>query len=156
MKKSRYTNNKKFSLLGKSFGVISLASNTGISAWYSELCGEGCWPSFQTAWSRQLKGFFFFFTIFGLRGHLLQVRPLKWFHQVTGLWAVFCSFCSKGRLQFGPEVTHCQCCYCQVFRAVVFARQQLHCLIAATLAGQLLCQQDGAIQFCTLPSVPAD
>jgi hypothetical protein len=40
--KSRYNNNKKFSMLSKSSGLISLASNPGISARYSGPCGEGC------------------------------------------------------------------------------------------------------------------
>jgi hypothetical protein len=49
------------------------------------------------------------------------VGALKWSLQVTGLWAVFGSYCSQGRLQLGPEVNHCQfvqggqihCCFCQ-------------------------------------------
>jgi hypothetical protein len=43
---------------------------------------------------------------------------------VTGLWAVFGSFCPWGRLKLGPEVTHCQ--FLQVVRSVVvFTRLQL-------------------------------
>jgi hypothetical protein len=36
---------------------------------------------------------------------------------------------------------------CEKCSVVVFARQQLHCPTAATLPGQLLPQQGGAIQF---------
>jgi hypothetical protein len=42
-KKSSY--NEKFSQFGKNSGLIPLASSSGIGAWYSGLCGEGCCPS---------------------------------------------------------------------------------------------------------------
>jgi hypothetical protein len=48
-KKNRYSN-KKFSLLGKSSGLIPLVSNPGIGAWCAGLCGEGCCPPCWTAW----------------------------------------------------------------------------------------------------------
>jgi hypothetical protein len=48
-KKTRYNNNKKFSLLGRSSGLIPLASNPGIGTSYSGLCGERCCPSCQKA-----------------------------------------------------------------------------------------------------------
>jgi hypothetical protein len=40
-KKNRYNNNKKFSLPGKSSGLIPLVFNPGIGVWYTGLCGEG-------------------------------------------------------------------------------------------------------------------
>jgi hypothetical protein len=39
---------------------------------------------------------------------------------------------------------------------VVFAMQQLQCPTTATLAGQFLPLQIGAIQFCASPSIPGD
>jgi hypothetical protein len=39
-KNTRYSNNKKFNLLGKSPGVIPLVSNLGVCAWYSGLHEE--------------------------------------------------------------------------------------------------------------------
>jgi hypothetical protein len=62
---------------------------------------------------------------------------------------------SIGQVEVGPVVAHYQfvqgCLICSCF-----ARWQLHCLTAATLAGQLLPQQSGEIQFCTPPSLPPD
>jgi hypothetical protein len=77
-KKNRYSNNKKFSLLGKSSGLIPLVSNPGIGAWYSGLCRVGCFPSCQTAWGGE--GCFF-----GLMVHLLQAEAPKCSQQMTGL-----------------------------------------------------------------------
>jgi hypothetical protein len=42
-KRKRYNNNKKFSLLSKSPGLIPLASNPSIGAWHSVLYEEGCY-----------------------------------------------------------------------------------------------------------------
>jgi hypothetical protein len=39
--KNRYSNNKKFSLLGKSPGLISLASNPSVGTGYSGFVGKG-------------------------------------------------------------------------------------------------------------------
>jgi hypothetical protein len=58
---TRYSNNRKFSLVGKSSGVIPSATNPGICAWYFGLCGEGCYPSYWTAWSGDDWWVFFFF-----------------------------------------------------------------------------------------------
>jgi hypothetical protein len=66
-KKKQVHNYKKFSLLRKSSGVIPLASNPGIGAWYSELCGEGCCPSCQTVWGGDgWRVFSFFFSLLPL------------------------------------------------------------------------------------------
>jgi hypothetical protein len=43
--KTRYKNNKKFSLLGESSGLIPLVSHSGIGASYSGFCEKGCCPS---------------------------------------------------------------------------------------------------------------
>jgi hypothetical protein len=76
--------------------------------------------------------FFFLFHFPWFIGLLLQAGALMWSHQVTGLWVVFGSFCPQGRLQLGPEVTHCQ--FMQVFGAVVVCTmQQLCCPTTATL-----------------------
>jgi hypothetical protein len=139
-----------FILLGKSSGLIPLASNLGIGIWYSGLCGGWCCPSCWTAWREEDSWRDFFPTFLGLMGCPLQAGALKWFHQVTGLWAVFDSFSPQGRLQLGPEVSHCQfvqggqiwCCLHQVGAAFP---------TAATLYGQLLPQQGGAIQFWVPP-----
>jgi hypothetical protein len=42
-KKNRY-NNKNFSLVSNSSGLIPLVSNPGIGTWYFGLCGEGADP----------------------------------------------------------------------------------------------------------------
>jgi hypothetical protein len=73
-KKNRYSNNKKFSLLGKSSGLIPLVSNPGIGAWYSGICGEGCCPSCQLG--VETAGGFPPPTFLDLMGHLLQVGAL--------------------------------------------------------------------------------
>jgi hypothetical protein len=101
-------------VLGKSSGVIPLVFSPGIGACYSGFWGEGCCPLLSDS-----SFFLFFFSTFlGLMGHLLQVGALIWSNQVTGLWVEFGSFCPQGRLQLGPEVTHCQfmqsvqsCCF---------------------------------------------
>jgi hypothetical protein len=71
--KKQVSDNKKFSVIGKSSGVIPLASNPGIGTWYSWLCGEGCCPSCRIAWGGDgWRVFFFLFpAILGLMGHLL-------------------------------------------------------------------------------------
>jgi hypothetical protein len=63
--KHRNSNNKKFTLLGKSSGLILLVSNAGIVAWYSGLCGEGYCPFCQIIWGGDdWKRFFFYFFYF--------------------------------------------------------------------------------------------
>jgi hypothetical protein len=88
--KNRYSNNKKFSLLGKSSGFISLVSNPSIGAWYSRLCGDRCCPSCWTAWGGDnWRVFLFFFsTFFGLMGCPLQAGALKWSHQACEQYLV--------------------------------------------------------------------
>jgi hypothetical protein len=76
-KKNCCSNNKMFSLLGKSSGLIPLVSN---SFGVLDFVGKGCCLSCQMA-----RGFFFFSTFFGLIGYLLQVGALKWSHEVTSL-----------------------------------------------------------------------
>jgi hypothetical protein len=51
-KKNRYSNHKKFSLHSKSSGIISLASNLGISR-------KGTAPLVQQPWVEKAGGFFF-------------------------------------------------------------------------------------------------
>jgi hypothetical protein len=80
-KKPRYSNNKKFSLLDKSSGLIPLVSNPGIGAWYSGLCVGRVLFLLLDRW----KDFFFFSTILGVMGCPLQAGALKWSHQVTSL-----------------------------------------------------------------------
>jgi hypothetical protein len=75
--KHKYSKNQKFSLLSKRPGVIPLASNPGIGAWCSGLCGEEYFPSCQTArdvdsWRR----FFSFSAFFGFMVCPLQVEAL--------------------------------------------------------------------------------
>jgi hypothetical protein len=62
-KNTKYSNDKKFSLLGKSSGVIPLVSSPGIGAWYSGLCGKGFCPSCQTAWGRDGWRIFFLLSL---------------------------------------------------------------------------------------------
>jgi hypothetical protein len=50
-----------FSLLGKSSGVISLASNPDIDTWYSGLSGEMLPLLVDSLGWRQMEGFFSFF-----------------------------------------------------------------------------------------------
>jgi hypothetical protein len=115
---------------------------------------KGAAPLFRHLVGRVNWGFFSP-VFFSLMGHLLQTRALKWSHQMADLWAVVGSFCTQGRLQVGSVIVHYQfvwsgqiCC--------CFARQQLSCPTAATLAGQLLPWQGGTIQFCAPPTVPQD
>jgi hypothetical protein len=59
----------------------------------------------------------------------LKVEALKWFHQETGLWTVFGSFCPQGKLQLGSEVTRWQlmksvqiyCCFCHVADVLLYS-----------------------------------
>jgi hypothetical protein len=44
-KKNQLQQKQNFNLMGNSPGLIHLASNPGIGAWYSGLCGERCCPS---------------------------------------------------------------------------------------------------------------
>jgi hypothetical protein len=53
------------------------------------------------------------------------VSPSDWL--VNSIWF----FCSLGRLQLGPEITHCQCVCKVVWSVIVFTRQQLRCPTAA-------------------------
>jgi hypothetical protein len=76
-KKNRYNENKKFSLLGKSSGLIPLVSNLAIGAWSSGLCGEGCCPFCQTAWGRDNWRFFFFISFFFLLSFVLWAIHCK-------------------------------------------------------------------------------
>jgi hypothetical protein len=77
-----------------------------------------------------------------------------WSHHVTGLWAVFGSFCPQGKLHLRRKLT---VSLWRVVRiAVVFIRWQLHCLTATTLFGRALPQLGGAIQFWVLSSVSRD
>jgi hypothetical protein len=134
-------------------------SSPSTGAWNSELYGVGLCPTCWTAWGRdgqRVFSFPFFFspTFLGLMGLLLQVGALMWSHQVTGLWAVFGSFCPQVRLLLGPQVTHCQ--FMQGIQSCCFTRKQLCCPTAATVSGWLLPQPHGAIQFWVLPSVSWD
>jgi hypothetical protein len=106
--KNIYSTKKEFSLLGKSSGLIPLASSPGIGPLCSGLCGEECCPLARQLGVEMAGGFFSFFCLPWPMGHPLQVGVLKWSHQVTVLQAVFGSFCPQSRLQLGPEVTHCQ------------------------------------------------
>jgi hypothetical protein len=77
------------------------------------------------------------------------VSPGDWL--VSRIWFLL----STGLVAIGWW--HKSASLCKVVRAVVvFTRQQLCCPSAATLFGQLLPQQGGAIQFRMLPSVPQD
>jgi nitrate reductase NapE component len=78
-------NNKKFSLLCKSSGLIPLLSNPGIGG-YSIMVfvGKGAAPLVrQIGGGRWLEDFFPIFL--GLMGCVLQVGALWWSHHVTGL-----------------------------------------------------------------------
>jgi hypothetical protein len=78
------TTTTKFSLLGKSSGLIPLVYNPGIGTWYSGLWGEGCCPSSQTACGGDNWRVFFLLSLV-LWGHPLQAGALKWSYQMTGL-----------------------------------------------------------------------
>jgi hypothetical protein len=89
---------------------------------------------------------FYFPTFLGLMGCLLEEGALKWPHQVTGLWAVFGSFCPQGRLQLGLEVTLPVCS--RWSDLLLFSPcGSCICPTTATLSGQLLLWQGGAILF---------
>jgi hypothetical protein len=64
IEKNRYSNNKKFSLLNESSGLIPLASNPGIGAWYSRICGEGSAPLVRHLGVEMAGRFFLFFSFF--------------------------------------------------------------------------------------------
>jgi hypothetical protein len=72
------------------------------------------------------------------------VEALMWSHQVTDLLVIFGPL-STGLVaivRWGKSTSSCS-----VVRAVVFTKWQLRCPSAATLFGQLLLQQGGAIRF---------
>jgi hypothetical protein len=93
LKTTRY-NNKKFSQLSKSFGLIPLASNLGCGGWYSGLCGEGCWPSCWTAWGK-MTGRFFFPCFPWFYGSFEVVSPDSW-------WlSIICFSLSTGQVTIG-------------------------------------------------------
>jgi hypothetical protein len=77
-KKQIQQQQKVQSSLSKCPGLICLASNPGIGAWYSVLCGERCCPSCQTAGVETARGFYSFFPLIflGVMGCLLQAGAL--------------------------------------------------------------------------------
>jgi hypothetical protein len=87
---TRYSNNKKFSLLGKSSGVILLMSNPDVGAWYSGLCGQECCLSCQKAWGGDSWRIFFSLFLPWSYGPSITSRssdvvsPNDWF--VSSIW----------------------------------------------------------------------
>jgi hypothetical protein len=114
-KKNRYSN-KKFSLLGKSSGLIPLVSNPGIGAWYSGLCWGGCCPFLldRLVWEDGWSFFPCFPWSYGLSITSRSSEVVS-----SDDWLVISNwFLQQGRLQLGPEVTHYRfvqgglMCYC--------------------------------------------
>jgi hypothetical protein len=128
-------------------------SNIGIGAWYPWICDEGLFPFTQTSWSGDGWRYFFLSCYPWSYGPSFISRNSEMVSPGTGLWAIFTSFCLEGRLQLGLKVTHCQ--FLQSGQSFwCLTRQKLHCYTATPLSGQLLPQQDGAIRFWVLFSVP--
>jgi hypothetical protein len=85
--------------------------------------------------------------------HLVLVGPLKWNFQKAGLWAILGSFCLQGMLQQRSVIAHYQIvqggqtCCCKT------AKQHLSDCTDTTLAGQLLPQHGGPIQWLAIPQL---